>query len=249
MTEAASTTQTDQQSSSQQSQSQSTGQDSGGGSQTTQTQAASRPEWLPDAHWDATAGAIKPEFADHFKQLTELHTAHTARLAARPEKPDGYELKFSDGFTPEIAVEFHPDDPRVAPLREFAHKNNWTQAEFSEALQIEAAKVAAETKAYNDVVAAETRKLGANATARVTELRTWLAGVLGPAGADDILGTKDRNGLLIFSADAIGHLEKLKLAFSSQGGAGINGNGREPPAPPPHTPEARLYPQQARKAS
>lgn len=239
MTEAANTTQTNQQSSSQQSQSQSTGQESGGGSSNTQTQQAtvSRPDWLPEAHWDAATNAIKPEFATHFKELSDLKSAHDARIAARPPKPDGYELKFNDGFTPEVAVAFKPDDPRVALLRDFAHKNNWTQAEFSEALQIESAKVSAENKLIAGVIEAENKKLGVNATARVEAVKNWLGSVPGWSQdfAKEFLDAHPR------LASHVEALEKLQLAFTSQGSAPHNGGGREPPAPPPASLVDRWY--------
>lgn len=233
--QAASTTQTNQQSSSQQNQSSSSAQADGASSH---TQTPTRPDYLPDTAWDATANAPR---ADVIKSAFETHAAHAARMAARPEKADGYELKFTDGFKPETPLEFKPDDPRVAPLREFAHKNNWTQAEFSEALQIEAGSIIAENKAYQTAVAAETAKLGAKATERVTALKTWLTGHLGAEAANDLLGTDNTGGLLIYSAAAVGYLEKLQLAMTNQGTAPYQNGGREPPAPPPTTMEDRWY--------
>lgn len=208
-----------------------------------------RPDWLPEAHWDTTSNAIKPEFGQHFAELTTLKATHDARIAARPEKADGYELKFPDGYTPAQAVQWDANDPRLAGLREFAHKNNWSQAEFGELLKIEHQRILADTKAYDDAVAAEKQKLGPNGPARMTAIKTWMSGVLGKEGADDMLGTDDKPGLVVFSEAAVKHLEKMLLAFSSQGAGSYSNGGREPPAPPPQSLEERFYPQQARKAS
>lgn len=246
MTEAASTTQTGQQSSNQQGQSTSSDQGSGGASNPTPT----RPDYVPETFWDAATNSVKAqEFTTHIGELAALKAQHEARLAAKPKDAGGYELKFPETFKPDTPIEFKPDDPRVAELRAFAHEQNWDQATFSRALEIEAKKVSADNKAYNDAVAEETRKLGANATARVTALRTWLAGHLGAAGADDLLGTDKKAGLLVYSAAGIEHLEKLQLALSNQGGSRPNGNGREQSQPTPLSREQILYPNMQRKAS
>ncbi len=242
MTEAATTTQMSRQSSSQQSQSPSGDQALSGGSQTTQTQqAASRPDYVLESHWDAATGTVKPEYTSAVTEAFQIAEKHKARIASRPEKSEGYELKFPDGYTPPVAMEFKPDDPRVGLLRDFAHKNNWSQAEFSEALQIEAAKVGAENKSYNDAVAAETKKLGTNAAARITAVKSWLSGILGPDAAVDILGDDKKAGLMVFSAAAVEHFEKLQLAFTTQGGSTLTGNGREQSSPAPKPLAERWY--------
>lgn len=246
--QAASTTQTSQQSSSAQSQSTSSDQGSGASSHT----QISRPEYVPEQFWDATANTVKaPEFKEHLGKLAATQAAYDARLAARPEKPDGYKLEFPEAFKPEVPIKLDETDPRVAPMRALAHELNLDQSAFSKLLQIEASRVAAETKAYQSAVEAETKKLGANATARVTALKTWLTGALGSAdAANDLLGTDNMGGLIVFSEAAIRHLEKLQLASTNQGAASYQNGGREPPAPPPKRVEEVLYPNMtARKGS
>lgn len=238
---AASTTQNNQQSSGQQSQSTSGDQGSGDGSQTTQ-QTVARPEWLPDTHWDPVANTIKPEFGQHYQELSTLKAAQDARLAARPKEPTGYELKFSDAFKPEVAIKFDESDPRLAPLRAYAHELNLDQAGFSKLLEIEAGRVISETKSYNAMVDAEKQKLGANGTQRVTALKTWLTGTLGAEAAVDLLGNDQQAGLVVFSEAAIKHLERLQLAMSNQGGASYSNGGREPPAAPEKTHAERMWP-------
>lgn len=247
--QAASTTQTNQQSSNQQSQSTSGDQGSGGGSQSTTTQQAVRPDYVPETFWDPATGVKTAEFTTHIGTLAARVAAEDARIAARPEKPTGYELKFSDTFKPDVAIKFDETDPRVAPMRALAHELNLDQPTFSRLLEIEAHRVIAENKAYTAAVAAEDKKLGANATARVTALKTWLTGALGADAAKDLLGDDKNSGLVVYSAAAIEHLEKLQAAMSNQGAAGYRNGGRESPTPPPRTPEEAFYPQQARKAS
>jgi hypothetical protein len=203
---------------------------------------ASRPDYVPEPFWDAATNSVKPEFAAHYTELTTAKAALDARVAARPEKPEGYELKFPEGFTPELPIKFDETDPRLAPLRTMAHQLNLSQAEFGELLKIEATRTIAETKAYNEAVAAETKKLGANATQRVTAVKTWLTGVLGPEAANDLLGTDNTGGLVVFSEAAVKHLEKLQLAMSNGGAAPYSNGHRTPPAPPPKRREEILYP-------
>lgn len=232
MNDTTSTTQTGQPSSGQQNPSQSGDQGSSGGSPHTQT---TKPDWLPDAHWDTASSAIKPEFAAHFKELSDTHAAHQARIAARPAEPAGYELKFPDGFKPEVAVTFDDKDPRLADFRAFAHEQGWDQPTFSRALQIEAARVVAEQKMIETAQAAEIKKLGANGTARVTAVKTWLSGIVGKDPGQSLM---DR----MVTATDIEALEKLQLAFSTQGGTTYSNGGREPPSPPPRTHAQILYP-------
>lgn len=224
MTQAGDTTQTNLQSSNQQSQSQAGTGEAGDGSSHTPT----RPEYIPETFWDASANAVKgKDFADHLTQLSALKAEHDARLAARPEKPDGYQLAFPKDFTPEIPIAFDAADPRVSALREFGHKRGWTQDDFSEALTIEAARVVSEHKAFQAAEAAEKQKLGANGTARVTALKTFLTGMLGAQAAVDLLGDEKNPGLVVFSAKSIEHLEKLQQAVTRAAGGNFSQQHRE----------------------
>lgn len=203
-----------------------------GGSSLIPAQTESRPDYLPESAWDATANAPR---ADIIKTAFETHAAQQARIAARPEKPDGYELKFPEGYTPPVAIEWIPDDPRVALLRAFAHKNNWGQAEFSDALTIEAVKIAADQKHDNDLREAEMKKLGANGTARVTAIQTSLTAAVGEQGAKRLLS-------LIETAEDVAIIERWQLAWSTGGASTYTNGHREPPAPPPKRREDILYP-------
>lgn len=198
------------------------------------TPIGTRPEYLPELAWDPTANAPR---ADVIKSAFDIHAAHEARVKARPENPDGYKLELPADFKPEIAIKIDEKDPRIADVRAFAHEHNLDQTQFSRLLQIEATRVQNEEKAYTEFKAAEQKKLGATAEARVTAVRTWLTGIL---DGKEALSSQviDR---MVYASD-IELLEKLQLAFIGQGGSSFNNNGRDnDPKPPATTIEQRWY--------
>lgn len=200
-----------------------------------------RPDYLPETAWDSEAKAPR---ADFIKTAFDTHAAHEARLAARPEKPDGYKLELPKEFKTDTALKFLPDDPRVAALQAFGHKNNWSQAEFSEALTFEAMRVTADNKSWTDYQAAEKAKAGANGEARATAIKTFLTGHVGEDAMKTIF-----SGLTSYAQfEAV---EKLMTAVATGGGSQYRNGGREQPQAPvvPTRREDVLYPDLARKAS
>lgn len=175
------------------------------------------------------------------KAAFDAHAAQAARLAARPEKPEAYEIKFPEGFKLPEGFEVFEKNPLFDWFRGVAYERGMTQQEFSGVLQGYAERAIAQEKAKNDAREAEFKKLGANASARVTAATTYLTSRLGDQQAKRLLG-------LLETVSDFESIEKLQLDFSSQGGGSVKGNGREPPAPPPQTIEQRWYPE-ARKAS
>lgn len=151
-------------------------------------------------------------------------------MAAVP-KDGAYALQFPDGFSPKVAVKFDENHPDLPLWREFARKQNWDQATFSEALALKAQEFALLAKAHQDHLAAEKQKLGAQGPARVTAVKTWLKGMIGDDGADEILGT-DKSIGLIETAKVFEYFEKMQAAYATQGAAPMNGKGRDT-APPP----------------
>lgn len=203
-----------------------------GGSPPTPTQAT-RPDWLPETAWDAAKNTPN---ADLIKAAFEAHAAQTARAAARPEKAEGYALEFPKDYKLPDGYQIVESDPLLSWFRETAFKFGLPQEEFSQALQGYSELIVARDKAEIAKDEAEKKKLGANATARVTAAKTWLAGIVGADGAGQIM---DR---LVLASD-VELLEKVQLAFSSQGGASINGKGRDSdPPPPPKTAAERIWP-------
>jgi len=176
---------------------------------------------VPANFWDETSGQVR---AKEFTAFLGLAEAQAARIAARPEKPDGYALEFPKEFKPEIPLTFDDKDPRLAELRNFAHEQGWDQGTFSKVLQIEAARHIAEHKAMTAAIAARDKALGPNAAARITAAQTWLESVLG----------KDRGAAVIdrmvLHTD-VEALEDLQKAFTTQGAASFNNNGRDRQVP------------------
>ncbi len=202
----------------------------------TTPEVAARPDYVPETYWDPTANAVKPEFTSYIGELAALKAEHDARVAARPEKPEGYEPKYPDGYQPAVAINIDTQDPEYKLAAEYAHQSGMPQAKFSELLakraELEVARAQAQTQARE----AEMKKLGPNATARVTANKTWLESQVGDKGAERLLG-------LIETADDFAMLENWQRRLSSQGGGSFSGAGRDntPPATPKPLAE-RMYP-------
>lgn len=193
---------------------------------------------MPEAYWDATANTVKAkEFGEHLASLTTLKSEHDARLAARPEKPDGYKVELPKDFKPPegVTLAVNDKDPRVAEIRAFAHDIGLSQDQFSKLVAIDAQREIARANEINAAMEAEQKKLGANASERVTALKTWLTGVLGDKRAGALMER-------LVLADDIAAVEDLQRAFTTQGGSGYRGNGREPPPPPVIPLEKKLWP-------
>lgn len=235
------TTEADTQASSQSSQGQGNQSASAGGSQqdsssqsTTQSSAASqqsqqaqttkpaRPDWLPETHWDAEKG-IKPEFGQHFRDLTAFKAAEDSRKLTLPAKPEDYKLELTKNFKPPQGVEFKPNenDPVLPQARAFAQKYGLTQEAFSELVDLHAAGQVSSMQAINTAKAAEVTKLGPNGTARVTAAQTWMAAV------DPDLGKHFSD--FLFTEKQVLFVEKLMARERTQGAASPNNSGREPP--------------------
>lgn len=193
---------------------------------------------MPEAYWDAASKTVKDkEFGEHLASLTTLKTEHDARLASRPEKPDGYKVELPKDFkAPEgITLKIDEKDPRVAEIRSFAHEIGLSQDQFSALVAIDAQREIARATEINAAIEAEQKKLGANASARITAVKTWLTGLLGDKRAG---GLMERMVL----ADDIAAVEDLQRAFTTQGGSDYRGNGRDhDPPPPPTSIEQRWY--------
>ena len=86
--------------------------------------------------------------------LVEIPTEHSSdevrtawsKARGRPDTNDLYEYALSD----EQAVKLGPlDDKKMAAFREFAHKQDWNQAEFKEVLDFYHANVAGDIEAFD----------------------------------------------------------------------------------------------------
>lgn len=129
----------------------------------------------------ATSRHRRPELVDLLKYKAD----RLAQQVGVPPDPAGYQIKLKDGFAlPDgVKVEFDETDPAIADLRSFAHAKGWSQDDLSDVLGIHAQREIAQQQAFKNAVTAEQVKLGANGTARITAITTWLRAEL----ADDEL--------------------------------------------------------------
>lgn len=145
--------------------------------------------------------------------------AEQVRRSALPGKPEDYKVATSANFKPPEGIEFKIDEnnPLWAQARNWAQKSGLTQDQFHEAIDLFAGSQVADAATIKAARDAEVAKLGANGTARVTAVNTFL-------DAAGVGGLKDR----LFTAADVQAMEKLVAKFSSQGAASFNGAHRVP---------------------
>lgn len=115
----------------------------------------------------------RKKFSKDPSTLVEIPTEHSSdevraawsKARGRPDTNDLYEYALSD----EQAIKLGPlDDKKMTAFREFAHKQDWNQKEFKEALDFYHTNIAADIDAF-DISFNE--KKTADATVCKTELR------------------------------------------------------------------------------
>lgn len=185
--------------------------------------AVARPEWLPETHWDTTSNAIKPEFGQHYAEVSNFHKTETERLAAlNARKPEDIkiEVKLPDTVkVPEgFEVRINENDPRVPIIREMALKRGWDQDTVNDLVAFDAQMQIQAHDAEIARVAAEDAKLGANAKPRKEAVGNWLKGMKDRKE----LSNEEYEAVRIYATDAasITALEKIiaKASGSIPGG-------------------------------
>jgi hypothetical protein len=145
--------------------------------------SAQKPGFLPDAFWNAEAGAIKlDDFGKHYTELAEFHRRENERRAALPQKPEDYKFELPADFKlpePFRREDFRLDekDPRIPLVRAFAKKHGLSQEAVNELFAIDAQQ---KIDSYNAAVqfrAAQLKALGDNAQARIEAVSQWLTGL------------------------------------------------------------------------
>jgi hypothetical protein len=162
--------------------------------------------------------------ADDVQRLTEWNAADIQRKATMPASADAYEAKLPEGFQlpPGVEMKIDGKDPALGDLRAFAHKAGWSQDQFSDVLQIYAAREAKQVAAISAARNAEVGKLGTNGPSRVDAVATWWKAMTGDDGA--VLGQILR---MAPTAGTVQSLERLMQRFTTQGAAPFNHGGRE----------------------
>lgn len=164
-----------------------------------------RPDFIPDTFWDAEKGFK----ADDFNSLIARDAERNAQLAQVPEAADKYEAKLPhdfelpDGVTiPDGESALDANDPRIAAARDFAHANQFSQAQFESMLAMGVNLDMAENARISDAVKAQVELLGAKGKERIGAVKTWIAAKLPADQAEALTG-------MMFTAKSIEAFEAL----------------------------------------
>jgi hypothetical protein len=185
-----------------------------------------RPEWLPESHWDPEGSTIKPTFGEHYNELATFRQAETDRLAKVPKTAAEYKLELSpdlqlpEGVTREdLAID--ENNPRLQAFREklFSRKADPELANELYGLYVQ--EQAEQVAVINKRIGEEQQKLGGNFGERVAALGTFFEGRVGKDLAAAVMKG-------IFTADQVKALEQVAAQFSNQGAARIPAKGAEP---------------------
>jgi hypothetical protein len=127
---------------------------------------------------------------------------------------------------PNVTVTLNPKDPiRGAGFQmaqNWAHKQGFSQAQFSEMLGVHAASIATEQLMINRAAEREKAALGDAGPARVDAVARFLRGTLGDSDAQPFLATLVR-------ASQVDSWEKIMVKIMNPGGGSFNTRGRQPP--------------------
>jgi hypothetical protein len=190
--------------------------------------AVARPEWVEEKHWDAAKGVVKTEdlgkaYKEAVGKLSTrkddlLAQAKAERQAGRPEKPDGYALDLPATFKPPagVNIKFGSADPAIDHMRELAHAEGWSQAEFSTSLQKYAERLIARVPSEKQELAA----LGERAGDRIKAVRLW---------GEKVLGKNDFQ-LLIGRNPTAKHVEAFERLMNVGKDPRLANGGAPPPA-------------------
>jgi len=189
---------------------------------------SARPDWAPEAFWDAGKGEIKgADLRKAFDDLTAFKAATDSAKLSVP-KAGEYKLEFSKDYVLPQGTEWkwNEADPLLTQVREFASASGMSQDTFSKLLGLHAASRIGEDQAIATAKAAEVQKLGENANARLDSVRTWLK-AMGGEHFDSLNRVLD----IAPTAATVKGLEVLMQRYVSQGGGAFNGAHREPVIP------------------
>lgn len=205
-----------------------------GSQQQTQQTAPARPEYIPETHWDATAGKVKDDaaLAGHFNEIIARDAAEQSRKLTLPANAEAYEVRLPETFQAPQGTEFKidADNPLWSQARTWAHKNGISQEAFAEGIALIAGDRIATSQQITAARNAEVAKLGTTGPARVDAVTTFFKAHLGDADGARLASR-------LFTADDVKAAEKLVARFASQGGGDYGGGRREADAGAKVTPE------------
>jgi hypothetical protein len=158
-----------------------------------------------------------------------MRRAADERAAAVPKEAAGYELKLPDGATLPDGFGFDEKNPLLAPLREMALKEGWTQEAFSKLLAADLATKQAQAQQVEAGLRQYVQSLGDNGQERIDNALRFSKTLSDDA---DVVKHFQNMGA---SKSGLELIEKIQSALTSQGvdalargGPGGPGNGGVP---------------------
>lgn len=189
-------------------------------------QQLQRPDYLPEELWDEKAGFK----ADAYNDLVAFKANRDAELAQVPESPDKYEARLPATFKlpegieiPEGELVLDTNDQRIQFLREVAHQQNWSQAQFEDVLAMGVNMDIGENKKMQEAAAAEREKLGSRGAERVNAVTTFLDAKIGKDHAGALRG-------MMFTAKQVEAFEALQRLVRGDVRGNPNGGRDATPA-------------------
>lgn len=163
------------------------------------------------------------DFAKHLEGLEKTRTDAEAARQGVPENVDGYKVEFPKEFKLPDGYELDEKDPRLAALRETAHKAGWSKDTFNQVVKIEADRLVADAENLKQAVAIRDKALGENGAARVDALGKWI----------DTLFDDDSKAFQVkqtmWTPVIVELFESFQKQLSGQGVLGHIQSGREEP--------------------
>jgi len=179
---------------------------------------------LPENHWDADGAKIRPEFAEHYKELATFKATEDSRKLTLPQTANDYPLELPSDFQVPKGLEFKidPNNPIWAQAREFAHKAGMSADQFKQMTALYAGAQVGNEQMLKTARDAEVAKLGPAGSARVTAVENFFEAQLGSELAK-VMST------MLVTAKHVEGFEKLMASFRDQGAGSFSQGGRQPP--------------------
>ncbi len=134
---------------------------------------ATRPDYIPEAQWDAETGKPKVDIAALLQRAGEV-----------PAEAAGYVVD----LPADSPVKIDPADPLLAAARDVAKEHGFTQAQFAAMVGLRVKMEAGAIEASNAAAQAELGKLGDKAPERISTVTQFLEAKLPKAQFDAIRG-------------------------------------------------------------
>src|SRR5882724_3824590 len=182
--------------------------------------APSRPADLPEAFWDTEKGAVNTA---KINEMIVARAADESRRLSLPQKPEDVSLDLPEDFKPPDGIDFKwdPNKPGYNEIRELVVADGIPQATATKLAALFAKIMVGDQASMRAWEAAEVAKLGANGTARATQVEIGMKGLVGEELAAHAKA-------MTRTAGGIQFLEAVLAKVVSQGVAKFSQAHREP---------------------